>query len=141
MYAVAGVREVPSRDTQSMSSRDVSGTRLLVAPHWAFQRRCEENTARYREQYEWTLAECTSAIAQANRSFDTTAMQATDTAIVPEYLGEPVTVFHSKILPKISLFEHGRALCRAMSAGEEATLVALILMSRYCATTGINPTA
>jgi hypothetical protein len=119
----------------------MSVSRQLVAPHEAFQRRCEENTAWYRAQHERTLAaESKPATAQAGRSFGS-LVQVTSGTQVPEHVGEPVTVFHSKILPKMSLFELGCALNRSARAGEEALLVTLALMTRYCATTATKPTA
>jgi hypothetical protein len=85
-------------------------------------------------------AESEPATAQAGRSFGS-SVQDTSGSQVPEHVGETVTVFHSKILPKMSLIEMGCALKRSARAGEEALLVTLALMTCYCATTATKPTA
>jgi hypothetical protein len=95
----------------------------LEAAHNAFQWRCEQNTAWYTVQLEDACLASASGLpteAPAN---------------------EPLTVFHSKFLPNLSLFELSTALGRASKCGSEELLIALVLMCRYVATTRTRVTA
>jgi hypothetical protein len=56
-------------------------------------------------------------------------------------LNEPVTVFHSRTLPALSLFELGCEINQRIKCGEECLLIALVLMRRYCDKAKVQPTA
>lgn len=53
---------------------------------------------------------------------------------------EPVTYFHSKAVPPLSLWELAATLDASLQCGDEAMLVALVLVDRYCAASDVKPT-
>ena len=54
---------------------------------------------------------------------------------------EPLTIFQSKTLPRLSLYDLSSALRRNCSVGDEETLMALCIIKRYCLATQVTPTA
>jgi len=90
--------------------------------HDVFQQLCEENTAWFLQQRPESSPSC--------------ARQADE---VPS--AEALTMFHSRTVPKLSLFQLGCALRRMVKCTDEALLVALVLMCRYCEATETVPTA
>jgi inner membrane protein involved in colicin E2 resistance len=54
-----------------------------------------------------------------------------------------MTYFHSKLTPfsLYRFYDRQRALNRAAKYGDEGMLIALVLMTRYCASSKTKPTA
>jgi hypothetical protein len=55
-------------------------------------------------------------------------------------VSEPVTYFHSRTVPDLTLYQLGAALDEAFLCGDEALLVALVLVDRYCGRASVKPT-
>jgi hypothetical protein len=117
-----------------------AATTVITAAHSAFQRRCEENTMWYAAQAANGAAAHT-ALTFPNAKAAGTAPSRFESLAGSGHSTEPVTYFHSKILPQLSLYELGCALNRAAKYGDEGMLIALVLMTRYCASTTTKPTA
>jgi len=140
--------------------------RHLLCPHEIFQQRCEANSAYYIKQHQkqqQQQATCNACDGSASRLSDHSIVspvmcgghESPTTSLVmnaPRRIGrilptkscdivEPLSVFHSKVLPQISLFELSCTMNRATNCGESLLLMTLVLASRYCTTTKTRPTA
>jgi hypothetical protein len=135
--------------------------------HDAYQRRCEANTAAYRLQDEVLLqrrgfrgrstpsANAATVDELSARVYHHSVDDATRSACNSDLasprspatrrqeapLSEPVTYFHSRLVPALSLYDLGAALNHGAGCGDEAMLVALVLTDRYCGTARVKPTA
>jgi hypothetical protein len=89
----------------------------------AMQQQCQEGTIRYARESQDTDAFLPNG--EVNLQADT-----------PK--GEPVTFFHSKFVPKISLLQFAVALLRAgIHCDDQSVVVALVLMRRFSVSSGL----
>jgi hypothetical protein len=131
--------------------RDDEGRILpsAMAPaHEAFQQLCEANSTWFHQQdtrgsspAAGTSRESPSRFARlASPPAQPCVGAAAKNSRLPP-ASEPVTVFQSRTLPKLSLFELGFALNKSSQCGGDALMVALVLMWRYCVSSSTRPTA
>jgi hypothetical protein len=110
--------------------------------HDAIQRACTENTLAY--------AKC-----ESERSDRSVSYVASDRCNSPDWIaspempvavprfapaGEPLTYFHSRVVPGMSLYELACALRQYTRCDEGALVVAVVLFMRHCERTSLRPT-
>ena len=111
--------------------------------HQAFQAQCSRNTCAFRRMDRSESMSARLLHATVPRSH-TTAVDAHRAALercdweTPR--SEPVTYFHSKRVPSLTLFDLGSTLDQTIGCGHEAMLVTLVLMDRYCTAAKVAPT-
>jgi hypothetical protein len=128
--------------------------------HEALQRLCAANTERYRQldaaAVNGTL-KATPLVGGSSPTSDgdyvatppsmstsppnalSSTRVAAPTAEAPR--SEPLTFFHSRVVPTMSLWSLAKALDQHTSCGEECLLIALVLFSRFCEVANLLPTA
>jgi hypothetical protein len=131
-------------------------THVLLHSHDGLQKLCQQNS----EEYLALESTSSEGSARSTPNEDCSNRPAADNRVGPPFttsspsrlarlamasssvpVGEPLTVFHSKTLPALSLFELGCAINWRTKCGEECQLIALVLMRRYCDKAKVQPTA
>uniref|UniRef100_A0A7S1QNY3 Uncharacterized protein n=1 Tax=Neobodo designis TaxID=312471 RepID=A0A7S1QNY3_NEODS len=134
-----------------MRARTAVDARALRDVHEAFQAQCSRNTQMFRRIDRGAAG---AMPASATRMLHASVPRSQAFAIEAAFRGstagdrdpleaprsEPVTFFHSRRVPGLSLYELGCTLDRTTECGEEALLVTLVLMDRYCAGAKVTPT-
>jgi hypothetical protein len=134
--------------------------RMLLNPHEVLQQLCQRNSEEYAHAALESSSSDESACGTPNGNQPTAAeacISPPSTSATPSRfarlpvpktvtlssvpLNEPVTVFHSRTLPTLSLFELGCEINRRTQCGEECLVIALVLMRRYCDKAKVQPTA
>eukprot|EP00672_Neobodo_designis_P008478 CAMPEP_0174856236 /NCGR_PEP_ID=MMETSP1114-20130205/35392_1 /TAXON_ID=312471 /ORGANISM="Neobodo designis, Strain CCAP 1951/1" /LENGTH=271 /DNA_ID=CAMNT_0016091023 /DNA_START=122 /DNA_END=937 /DNA_ORIENTATION=+ len=111
--------------------RDQSGalrSSAVLLSHEAFEHVCFDNTRAFLH------------VSPQHGSQDLASDASVNTG-APAPKQEPLTIFQSKSLPRLSLFELACALRRNCDINDEAELMALVVVKRYCMATAMPPTA